>query len=150
MKKLRLRPFLDVYIEIPYLFIRSSIMKEVMERGEITYIQLEIKFIKWTWSIRLWNTIYPVDENKTSLIDRFVSWFKNIRKKEVLTDRELEALVKGYRMKIQEHISMFSRVARIIDPTIPSTKAVSPETVLMLVERKMLEHRTMTNQWRVK
>jgi len=49
-------PLLHLYIEIPFVSIRTAIMKPIYDRNTYEYIKLEIQVWKWKWDFALYDT----------------------------------------------------------------------------------------------
>lgn len=48
-------PILELYIELPFLLIHTSLMRRVDMGRYINYVQLGIKLFKWEFSFRLYD-----------------------------------------------------------------------------------------------
>lgn len=47
-------PYLDFYLRIPLLTIRTDLWHEAVERMTYDYIGVYIKFYKWEWKFKLY------------------------------------------------------------------------------------------------
>ncbi len=48
-------PILNLYVEIPFISVRTSLMNKSYETRDIQYIMLDVKFFKWSFSIKLYD-----------------------------------------------------------------------------------------------
>jgi len=49
-------PLLHIYIELPFLTVRTSFMYRRHEMDAVEYIALDIHLYKWHWEIKLYDT----------------------------------------------------------------------------------------------
>ncbi len=55
-------PLLHIYIEIPFLAIRTMLMGRQYDSGEVEYIMLYIKLFKWDFEFKLYDTLRRIDD----------------------------------------------------------------------------------------
>jgi len=50
------RPLLEIYINIPFLLVRTSIAREAVEMYITEYLYIQVKIFKWETKFRLYQT----------------------------------------------------------------------------------------------
>lgn len=53
---IKIKPILYLHLEIPYVCVSTSIMRDCFEQEVIEYIMLYVSIHKWKFKIRLYNT----------------------------------------------------------------------------------------------
>lgn len=139
------RPILDFQLYLPFITIQTELMNEHLESRSFTYILLSIAIYKWHWHFRLWNTTNDkeVDESKENIFTRLKNWFNTVFRKNKpsleLSSKDLQKIADEYKKLYLKNITMLNRIAREIDPTISKDKAVSGETLLLIIQKHKLE-----------
>ena len=147
------RPVLDFQLYIPFITIRTELMNECHEARSFTYIRLEIAIYKYHWYFRLWKTSFDkeVDESKTSLFSKiknwnFWSWLKRtIYKMKTgnpsipMSSKDVDKVSSEYRKLIIENAKTLNLIAREIDPEFSKDRAVSAETILLMLRQNKLK-----------
>lgn len=51
-------PYLEIYIAVPFILIRTKVLRTFTEFEEFEYIVLDVKIWKWEFRFRLYNTYH--------------------------------------------------------------------------------------------
>lgn len=60
----RFLPLFYLYVEIPFVNIRTMLMGEQFAKGTREYIVLQIRIWKWKFEFELYDTMKRIDERK--------------------------------------------------------------------------------------
>ena len=62
-------PLLAIWLDIPFVSMRTSIFHESYERAEYEYLTLDWKVWKWSGSFRLYQTCYRIRMGNSASVD---------------------------------------------------------------------------------
>ena len=62
IKRLQERPLLDLYVRIPFVWLRTHILSESSEMYTKEYIWLQVRIYKWEVKFRLYQTGIRIHE----------------------------------------------------------------------------------------